>query len=82
MTVKERLHQLVEELPEGQATDAAERALLTRRGREDPFCSLCLVPRSMMSPRLTKSERQAEGRAALERGDVVSDEELRRKLGF
>ena len=84
MTVKERLHQLVEELPEGQATEAAERALLhLKRVSTDPVLRALLNAPIDDEPD-TEEERAliAEGRAALERGDVVSDEELRRELGL
>ena len=84
MTVKERLHQLVDELPEGQATQAAERALshLTQMA-EDP-----VVQALMNAPLDDEPETQddltaiAEGLADLEVGDVISDEELRREIGL
>ncbi len=84
MTVKERLHQLVDELPEGRATQAAERALShLRQMAEDP------VLHTLMNAPLddepdTEDDRAAiaEGLADLEVGDVVSDDELRREIGL
>lgn len=84
MTVKERLHQLIEELPEGQATAAAERALLQLQQLGDDPVLRALLNAPLDDEPETDEERAlvAEGRAALERGDVVSDEELRRELGL
>ena len=84
MTVKEHLHQLVDELPEGQATAAAERALLQLQNLgEDPVLKALMDAQLDDEPE-TDEERSlvAEGRTALERGDAVSDEELRRELGL
>ena len=84
MTVKERLHQLVDELPEGRATLAAERALThLRQIAEDPVLQ-ALMNAPLDDEMETDEERiaVAEGLADLERGDVVTDEELRRELGL
>lgn len=84
MTVKERLHQLVEELPEGRATLAAERALTHLRDlAEDPVLQT-LMSAPLDDEPITDDEMAAieEGLADLERGDVVTDEELRRELGL
>lgn len=84
MTVKERLHQLIEKLPEGEATAAAERALLQLQQLGDDPVLRALLNAPLDDEPETDEERAlvAEGRAALERGDVVSDEELRRELGL
>ena len=84
MNGKERLHELVEELPEGQATEAAERALShLKKASEDRVLRALLNAPPDDEPE-TDEERAlvAEGRAALERGEVVTDEELRRELGL
>lgn len=82
MTVKERLHQLVDELPEGRATLAAEKALIhLTQIAEDPV--LRALMNAPFDDEVETEEEQiavAEGLADLERGDVVSDEELRREL--
>lgn len=84
MTAKERLHQLVEELPEGAATSAAERILAhLRRFGDDPVLRALMQAPADDEPE-TDAERAAaaEGWAALRRGDVITDEELRRELGM
>jgi hypothetical protein len=84
ITTKDHLHHLVDELPEGQPTQAAERVLthLVNLG-EDPVVRALINAPDDDEP-LTDDERAAiaEGLADLERGDVVSDEELRRELGL
>ena len=84
MTVKERLHQLVEELPEGRATLAAERALTHLRELADDPVLQALMNAPLDDEPETDEERAAieEGLTDLERGDVVSDEQLRRELGL
>lgn len=84
MTVKERLHQLVEDLPEGRATLAAERALTHLRELAGDPVLQALMNAPLDDEPETDEERAAieEGLADLERGDVVSDEELRRELGL
>lgn len=64
MTAKERLHQLVEELPEGAATSAAERILahLTRFG-DDP-----VLRALMQAPADDEPETDDERAAAAEGG--------------
>ncbi|MBI4213799.1 MAG: hypothetical protein HY534_05750 [Chloroflexi bacterium] len=84
MTVKERLHQLVDNLPEGQVTEAAERALMQlQKMANDPVLRALLTAPLDDEPE-TDEERAlvAEGLADLHRGDVLSDEELRRELGL
>ena len=84
LTVKERLHQLIEELPEGQATEAAERALLHLQKMGDDPVLRALLNAPLDDEPETDEERVlvAKGLADLERGDVLSDEELRRELGL
>ena len=84
MTAKMRLHELVDELPDGPATAAAERALLhLRQINSDPVLAALMNAPIDDEPE-TEEERAlvAEGRAALERGEVVSDDELRSELGL
>jgi hypothetical protein len=84
MTVKERLHQLVEDLPEGLPTTAAERSLLHLQKLDDDPVLKALLDAPFDDEPETEEERAlvAEGLAALESGEVVSDEELRRELGL
>jgi hypothetical protein len=84
MTTKERLHQLVEELPDGAPAAAAERILAhLRTAGDDPVLRALMRAPADDEPE-TDEERAAvaEGLAALARGDVLSDEELRRELGI
>ena len=84
MTVKERLHELVDELPEGAPTAAAERVLAhLGRLQDDPVLSALMD--APVDDELESDEEKAavaEGMAALASGDVVFDEELRSELGL
>ncbi len=80
MSPREHLHQLVEQVPEGEV-HAAERFLEY----------LCAEPvlRALANAPLddepeTEEERQAveEARESLRRGEGISHEELRRELGL
>ena len=83
MATKERLHRLVDDLPDSEVT-AAGRFLeyLTVAG-QDPFLRGLLGAPLDDEPE-TDGERAAvaEAQAALERGEVVSDDQLRRDLGL
>ncbi len=80
--VKERLHRLIDRIPEREV-HAAERYLeyLTEHG--DPFMRALLNAPESDEP-LSEDDQEAleEGRAALAAGDVVTDEELRAELGI
>jgi hypothetical protein len=83
MATKEKLHRLVDDLPESEMA-AAERYLeYLSVARHDPFLQ-ALVNAPLDEEPETEDERTAvaEARAALERGDVISDENLRRDLGL
>jgi len=105
MTVKDRLHELVDELPEGleeltpaeaerlveevtrkisQLGDELERIALNvraRSGDDDRLGRRLLAAPDDDEPESEQERRLVqEGRDALARGDVVSDEELRRQL--
>jgi hypothetical protein len=82
MTVRERLHHLVDTLPESEELTAA-RILEALAATADP------VRRALQSAPLdeepeSEEERQAvaAARAALARGEVVRDEDLARELGW
>jgi hypothetical protein len=83
MIIKEHLHRLVDELPENQ-TPAAERLLeALKAGTLDPVgLALLLAPED--DEPVTQGEETAvrEAREALDRGDLVSDEELRLRLNL
>ncbi len=83
MTVKERLHQLIEELPEQQLSDAEYMLRTLRAHGDDPLAHKLLLAPIDDEPE-TEEERLAvqEGRDALERGDIVRDEDLGRELGW
>lgn len=76
MTTKEALHRLVDELPEEQA----ERLL---RGIADPVLQArALAPLDDEGETPEEAAAVAEGLADLERGDVLTSEQLRRELGI
>jgi hypothetical protein len=83
MATKEDLHRLVDKLPESEVP-AAERYLeYLSVARQDPFLRALLNAPLDDEPE-TEDERaaMAEARAALERGEVITDEDLRRDLGL
>ena len=80
---KEELHRLVDELPESELP-AAQRFLryLNEMARDPVLRALMEAP--IDDEPLTEGEaaRIRLGEEAADRGDVVSDEELRRELGI
>ena len=83
MTTKEALHRLVEELPDDEL-GAAERALAALRDRTaDPVRRNVLAAPDDDEDE-TPEERVAvdEARGQAARGEVVSNEELRREIGW
>ncbi len=82
MTSKERLHQLVDQLPEPSA-DRAEAYLRTLVETGNALRA-ALKAAPFDDEQETAEERAAveEAKAALHRGEVVSDEELRRQLNI
>ena len=81
MATKEKLLRLVDDLPESEVS-AAERYLeYLSLARQDPFLQALLHAPFDDEPE-TEEERAAvaEARAAVERGEVISDEQLRRDL--
>lgn len=83
MTTKERLHRLIDALPEGQLDDV-ERMLETLRAYNGDRLARKLATASADDEPETEAERLAvvEARDALARGDVVRDEDLERELGW
>jgi hypothetical protein len=76
MTTKEALHRLIDELPD----DQAERLL---DGILDPvLLARALAPIDDEPETAEEAEAVAEGLADLERGAVVTTEQLRRELGM
>jgi hypothetical protein len=82
MVTKERLHQLVDALPEDEMATAAR--LLEALSRLEPGEALYTRETAPLDdePEMDE-ERQAvaEAKAASERGERVTTEELRRRLG-
>jgi len=80
--VKERLHELVDRIPEGEV-HTAERFLEYLTTSDDPVMRALRNAPEDDEP-LTDEDHEAleEGRRALAAGDVVSDEELRAELGI
>jgi hypothetical protein len=79
---KERLHQLVDRVPDGEV-HTAERFLEYLATSDDPMMRALMNAPEMDEP-LSDADREAleEGRRALEAGDVVSHEELRKAIGL
>ena len=76
MTTKEALHRLIDELPD----DQAEQVL---RGISDPVLrARALAPSDHEAETPEEAAAVAEGIADLERGDVLTTEQLRRELGL
>jgi hypothetical protein len=78
MTAKDRLRQLVDELPEDEAAEALERLQDWRSGR-GTIAGLDYGPDD--EP-LTEADRKGieEGRAAIAAGDQVDEQALRERL--
>jgi hypothetical protein len=83
MTMRDRLHRLVEELPEAEVS-AAERYLeyLRLTGRDPVLCALLDAPEDDEAE--TEEERVAVAEAELDiqEGRVYSLEEVNRELGL
>lgn len=79
---KEKLHQLVDRVPDGEV-HTAERFLEYLASSDDPVIRALMNAPEMDEP-LSDADREAleEGRKALEAGDVVSHEELRKAIGL
>lgn len=76
MTTKDALHRLIDELPE----DQAERLL---GGITDPILHpRALAPNDDEPETPEEAAAVAEGIADLDRGDVLTTEQLRRELGL
>jgi hypothetical protein len=82
MQTRERLHQLIDALPE-ESLPSVERFLAERRDDADPFLrALANAPKE--GELLTPEEEAAvrEGLDAIDRGDVVTHAEVRREHGL
>jgi hypothetical protein len=81
-TLRERLHHLVEQLPGGEL-HAAERYLEFVHAQGDPVLR-ALMQAPEVEEQLSEEDEAAlqEGRDALDRGEVVSGEEMRREFGW
>lgn len=82
MSTRDRLHRLIDELPESELT-AAGRFLHYLRATADPVMRALLEAPPDDEPE-TDEERQAvqEAREELARGEVRTLEEVRRELGL
>lgn len=82
MQTRDRLHRLIDALPEAELT-VVEQLLAERRTDDDPF--LRMLADAPEDDELVTGEEDAaiqEGIDALDRDDVVSHAELRRALGL
>jgi hypothetical protein len=82
MTVKERLHLLVDTLPEREEQTAARLLELLHLAGDPLLRALLDAPEDDEPESDQERAAVAEGWAALRSGDVVSDHELRRELGL
>ena len=82
MTTKETLHKLVDRLPEDE-WEAVHQILEERLAKHDPVLQAFLNAPEDDEPE-TEEERAAVAEAyeSIARGEVISDEELRRRLGL
>lgn len=82
MHTRDRLHALIDDLPEGELP-AVERFLADRRASEDPFVRALANAPEDREP-LTPEDEAAiqEGLDAIARGDVVTQADVRRSLGL
>ncbi len=81
-STREKLRQLIDQLPDSEL-HAAERYLVFLVAEADPLLRMLLDAPIDDEPE-TEEERAAvaEALAELERGEVVTDQELRRELGI
>ena len=82
MTTRETLHKLIDRLPKSE-WEAVYRVLEERMAKHDPVLRAFLNAPEDDEPE-SEEERAAveEAYEPLARGEVVSDEELRRELGL
>jgi hypothetical protein len=81
-TAKEELHELVDDLPEAEVV-AARRYLQYLRDMRDPV--LRSVQEASLDDEPVTAEEEAAvavARAQVERGEVVSHDEMKRRLGL
>jgi hypothetical protein len=82
MTTKERLHRLIDQLPDGQLIDVERLLEALRVHGADPLARKLLTAPLDDEPEPDDERRAvAEARRALDSGDVVRDEDLERELG-
>ncbi len=81
MTTRDRLHQLVGELPESEHPEA-ERILTALRIDDPVLRALDTAPFDDVPETDEERAAVAEAREAIARGDVVPDEELDREPGL
>lgn len=83
MTVKERLHQIIDELPEYDLPRAEKMLEDLRAQADDPFMRRLMEAPIDDEPE-TEEERLAvqEAYESIARGEVVTDEEFRREFGL
>jgi hypothetical protein len=80
MLPRERVHQLIEDLPESELP-AVEQFIKQRRDAADPFLRAVANAPEDDEPLSPEDEAAIEeGLDAIERGEVISQDELRRTL--
>jgi hypothetical protein len=78
MTTKEALHQLIDDMPDEQAEQ-----LMSGLNNRDPITvSLALAPVDDEPETLEEAAAVREAREAVQRGDLLTTAELRRRLGL
>ena len=82
MRTRDRLHRLIDDLPEDELA-AVEEVLTRRRQADDPFLRALANAPAESEPLSPEDEADIdEGWEAIRRGELVSNDELRRKLGL
>lgn len=80
MTTKERLHRLVDALPEPEAI-AAARYLEYLAASADPVAAACALAPDDDEPMSDEERAALSDRAKVSPGDYISIDELRRAVG-
>ena len=82
MTTRETLHKLVDLLPESE-WEAARRALEERFSKHDPvLCAFLNAPEDDEPESEEERAEVEEAYKSIARGEMISDEELKRDLGL
>jgi len=82
MTTKEALHHLVDELPESELTSAHRLLEYLHSGADPVLRAFMAAPEDDEAETLEEAAAVREARERLAQGEVVTQEELARELGW